>query len=93
MIYMMANRKNGAIHTGVSGYPERRVWQHKNSDLEGFTKRCDIKRPVWHELHGNPTTAIEREKRLKGWHRDWKTRLIEESNPDWSDLIAEISPV
>ena len=48
----------------VSGDPERRVWQHKNSDLEGFTKRCDIKRLVWYELHGNPTTAIEREKRL-----------------------------
>jgi len=77
----------------VSGDPERRVWQHKNSDLEGFTKRCDIKRLVWYELHGNPTTAIEREKRPKDWHRDWKTRLIEESNPDWRDLIAEISPV
>ena len=92
MVYLLANRKNGAIYTGVSGYPERRLMQHKDGVLEGFTKRYDIDRLVWFEFFEDARLAIQREKRIKEWKRAWKIRLIEEINPDWRDLSREIIP-
>jgi putative endonuclease len=88
---MMANRKNGAIYIGVTGNAVARISQHKTEYFEGFTKRYGIKRLVWYEAFEDARAAIQREKRLKEWHRDWKIRLIEESNPEWRDLYPEIT--
>ncbi|MBX9827898.1 MAG: GIY-YIG nuclease family protein [Xanthobacteraceae bacterium] len=89
-VYLMASRKDGTLYLGVTRDLVRRVYQHKNKTLKGFTSRYDIDRLVWFETYDDPTTAIEREKDIKKWRRDWKVRLIEESNPDWRDLYPDI---
>jgi putative endonuclease len=90
MVYILASRKNGTLYVGVAGSPVGRIWQHKSEYFEGFTKRYGVKRLVWFELYGDPQSAIAREKHLKEWQRAWKIRLIEETNPDWRDLYADI---
>jgi putative endonuclease len=92
MVYLLANRKNGTLYAGVTGYPERRIMQHKGALLEGFTKRYAIDRLVWFEFFEDARLAIQREKQIKEWRRAWKIALIEEKNPDWRDLSREIIP-
>ncbi len=70
----------------------KRVWEHKNDVAEGFTKRYGIHVLVWLEFHETMPQAIEREKKLKKWHRAWKIAIIEENNPDWSDLFPSLVP-
>ena len=89
-VYLMASRKDGTLYLGVTRDLVRRVYQHKNKTLKGFTSRYDVDRLVWFETYDDPTTAIEREKEIKKWRREWKIRLIEESNPDWRDLYPDI---
>jgi putative endonuclease len=89
-VYTLASGKNGTIYIGVTSDLVKRVWQHKNCLVEGFTKRYNVHRLVWYELHENMNSAIEREKRLKEWKRAWKLRLIEDFNPDWQDLYETI---
>jgi putative endonuclease len=68
----------------------KRIWEHKNDMVDGFTKRYGVHHLVWYELHESMESAIEREKRLKEWQRAWKLRLIESSNPDGKDLYQTI---
>jgi len=89
-VYILASGKNGTIYIGVTSDLVKRVWQHKNCLIEGFTKRYKVHCLVWYELHENMNSAIEREKRLKEWKRAWKLRLIEDFNPDWQDLYETI---
>ncbi len=89
-VYFMANRKNGAIYTGVTSNLTKRVYQHREGLIVGFTKQHGCKRLVWFEQHDDLQEARARELRIKKWKRDWKIRLIEESNPDWNDLWFEI---
>jgi putative endonuclease len=89
-VYILASKRNGTLYTGVTSDLPRRVWEHKNHLVDGFTKKYDVNRLVYFEAHANPTTAIEREKRLKKWHRKWKLDLIEKSNPDWTDLSDKL---
>ena len=86
-VYMMANRKNGAIYTGVTSDLPKRAWQHREGASDGFTKRYGCKTLVWFEMHENMESAITREKQIKGGSRKAKKRLIEERNPDWRDLF------
>ncbi len=65
----------------------KRVWEHKNNMVEGFTKRYGVHQLVWYEVHDNIQSAIQREKRLKEWKRKWKVELIESMNPNWEDLF------
>jgi putative endonuclease len=91
LVYMMANRKNGAIYTGVTGDPAGRVWQHKTHAFKGsFTERYDCDKLVWYEVTDSPEPAILREKQIKEWKRAWKVRLIEEANPEWRDLSGDV---
>ena len=85
--YMMANRMHGVIYIRVSSQLVTRVAQHREGVIDGFTKRYGLKRLVWYEFHDTITGAIQREKSLKRWPRDWKANLIERTNPDWSDLF------
>ena len=91
IVYIMANRKNGALYVGVIGNPVGRIWQHKNDWYDGFTKRYGVKLLVWYEFHHDAEAAIRREKPLKKWHRAWKIKLIEAHNPDWRDLYPELT--
>lgn len=85
-VYMMTNARNGTLHVGVTADLVKRVWQHKNNIVEGFTKKYQLHLLIWYETHENMESAIAREKTLKKWNRIWKLRLIEQSNFDWQDL-------
>jgi putative endonuclease len=89
-VYILASRRNGTLYTGVTSNLVKRVWQHRNGEIDGFTKKYDVKRLVYYETHQTAEPAIKREKQIKKWNRQWKLRLIEEDNPDWKDLYGLI---
>ena len=89
-VYIFASKRNGTLYIGVTSNLLKRVWEHKNDLVEGFTKRYKVHRLVYYELHGDMETAIRREKQMKKWNRAWKLELIEKQNPDWRDLWEEI---
>jgi putative endonuclease len=89
-VYIMANRYRGTIYVGVTSALWNRVWEHKKERFDGFTRDNKIKTLVWYEHHLTMEDAIKREKLLKKWHRPWKFRIIEEMNPNWSDLHDSI---
>jgi putative endonuclease len=90
-VYLLASQKEGTLYVGVTNDLIRRVAQHKQKVLPGFTKRYDVRRLVWFEVYDAPTEAITREKEIKKWRRQWKIELIEKENPDWRDLYPEIA--
>jgi putative endonuclease len=85
-VYILTNRPNGTLYVGVTAGLARRVQEHRDGKIEGFTKRYGLKRLVYVERHDEIALAIQREKTVKGWRRAWKVRLIQEQNPDWHDL-------
>jgi putative endonuclease len=87
-VYILASKPRGVIYIGVTSDLPRRIWEHKNQVVEGFTKRYHVHRLVYFELFDDRYEAISREKRLKKWNREWKVRLIEERNPQWRDLTG-----
>jgi len=89
-VYLLANKRNGTLYIGVTSNLVQRIWQHKNDLGDGFTKKYGIHRLVYYELHATMIDAIRREKQLKKWNRAWKIRLLEERNPEWLDLWADI---
>ena len=90
-VYILANKPYGTLYIGVTSNLVRRVWEHKNDFVAGFTRRYRVHRLIWHEVHESMESAISREKALKKWNRVWKIELIEKSNPKWLDLYEEIS--
>jgi putative endonuclease len=89
-VYILASRPVGTLYVGVTSDLARRVWQHKNGVVEGFTKQYGVRNLVFAEFHDTMEEAIVREKRVKKWRRAWKIKLIEEANPGWRDLYDEI---
>jgi len=89
-VYLLASRRNGTLYAGVTSDLISRTWQHREHVVEGFSKRHDVTRLVWYELHPTMDSAITREKRIKKWNRAWKMRLIDENNPSWRDLWPDI---
>jgi len=89
-VYILASRHNGTLYTGVTSDLVKRAWQHRNDEIDGFTKKYDVKRLVYYETHQTAEPAIKRENQIKKWNRQWKLRLIEEGNPDWKDLFGLI---
>jgi putative endonuclease len=89
-VYILASKRNGALYIGVTSDLVKRIWEHKNNIVKGFTKRYNDHRLVWYELHDSMEAAITREKRLKDWKRKWKLELIESRNPEWEDLYSII---
>jgi putative endonuclease len=90
-VYLLASQKRGTLYLGITNDLVRRVYQHKEKLLPGFTSRYDVRRLVWCEVYDDPVNAIEREKEIKKWRRAWKIALIEKDNPDWRDLYPEIT--
>jgi putative endonuclease len=86
----LASKRNGTLYVGVTSDLVKRVWEHKNNMVEGFTKRYGVHRLVWYELHECMESAIQREKHLKEWKRKWKLELIEGANRNWNDLYCLI---
>lgn len=89
-VYILASARNGTLYIGVTSNLPRRIWEHREGVVDGFSKEYGTKSLVWYEMHDNAESAITREKQLKKWNRLWKLRLIEERNPEWDDLFAQI---
>ena len=85
-VYIIANQPNGTLYIGVTGDLARRIWEHREGVVEGFTKRYGLKRLVFVERHDDIRTAIQREKTIKHWSRAWKLQLITDANSEWKDL-------
>jgi putative endonuclease len=90
-VYILASDRNGTLYIGVTSDLVKRVWQHREHVVEGFTDRYRVERLVWYEQHETMESAIAREKQLKKWRRAWKIRLIETNNPYWNDLWDRIA--
>ena len=89
-LYILANRKHGTIYVGVTSDLIKRVHEHRNETMGGFSKKFNTKHLVYFELHDRIDDAIAREKVLKKWRRAWKVALIEECNPEWDDLWSSL---
>ena len=89
-VYILASSRNGTLYTGVTSDMVKRIWEHKNDAVEGFTRRYGVHMLVWFEQHATMESAINREKAIKGWKRAWKMELIEKMNPEWRDLYPDI---
>ncbi|MGN6227959.1 MAG: GIY-YIG nuclease family protein [Dyella sp.] len=89
-VYIMASAERGTLYIGVTGDLKRRVWEHRDGIVEGFTQRYGLKRLVWFEHHADFPAAIAREKQLKKWNRAWKLELIETTNPAWRDRWVDL---
>ena len=85
-VYILASKRNGTLYVGVTNDLKRRIDEHKNGLIEGFTKKYNVYMLVYFETTENIESAITREKQLKEWQRAWKLRLIEKNNPQWEDL-------
>jgi putative endonuclease len=89
-VYILASKRNGTLYTGVTSSLIKRVWEHKNDFVKGFTNKYGVHTLVWYEVHESMEFAIQREKTIKGWKRAWKIMTIEELNPGWRDLYQEL---
>ena len=86
----LAHRRYGVLYTGVTSDLLARIWQHKAHTIDGFSSKFHVTRLVWYESHDTMHSAIEREKRIEKWRREWKVELIEKENPGWEDLWPRI---
>lgn len=89
-VYILSSQKNGTLYIGITNNIAKRVWEHKNQKVDGFTKKYEVHHLVYYEIYDNPESAIAREKQLKKWNRKWKIELIQEKNPEWKDLYKDI---
>jgi putative endonuclease len=87
-VYILASDRNGTLYVGVTSDLIKRVWEHKNGMVPGFTKRYNVHNLVWYEMHDSMESAIAREKAIKEWKRQWKLELIERENMEWKDLYS-----
>ena len=92
-VYMLASKRDGILYIGVTSNLSNRVNLHKQDLIEGFTKKYGVHTLVYYEMHETMAGAIRREKQLKKWNRAWKVRLVEQLNPEWSDLWTETGEV
>lgn len=88
--YIITNHKRGTLYIGVTADLERRIYEHREGLTPGFAWKYGCTRLVWYEDHADIASAIQREKSLKRWYRQWKIELIEKANPDWRDLYYEL---
>lgn len=89
-VYILASKKNGTLYVGSTTDLVKRVWQHKNKDIEGFTSKYSISNLVYFEQFDDIYEMARRERRIKEWKRAWKIRIIEQQNPGWEDLFEAI---
>ena len=90
-VYLLASKPYGTLYIGMTADLPRRIWEHKNNVVPGFTRRYGVDRLVWFEAHETEAEALHREKQIKEWKRDWKINLIERDNPHWIDLYPTLT--
>ena len=91
-VYILASQRNGTIYVGSTDDLVRRIWQHRNNLIAGFTQQHGVKTLVWYEVHESRGQALLRERQLKKWNRSWELAMIEKENPRWRDLWSDITP-
>lgn len=89
-VYILANKKNGTIYVGITSDLIKRIYEHKNKLINGFSRKYNLTNLVYYEVHDNIEEATNRERQIKNWHRQWKINLIEKNNPNWNDLSESI---
>ncbi len=89
-VYILSNQPRGTLYIGMTSDLIKRVWQHKEAFVDGFSAKYGLKTLVWFETHEDINEAIKREKQLKKWNRLWKIDLVEKLNPDWRDLYTDV---
>ena len=89
-VYILASNRNGTLYIGVTNDLLKRVYEHKNNLIDGFTKKYSVHRLVYYEQCPDVESALQREKQLKKWNRKWKLGLIEKENPEWTDLYEQL---
>lgn len=89
-VYILASKRNGTLYVGITSDLQRRVYEHKQGEVEGFTKKYNIKKLVYFEQGRDAEAALDREKLPKKWDRQWKLDLIEKNNPAWRDLYDDL---
>jgi len=89
-VYILCNKRNGTLYTGVTSDLKKRVYEHKAKLVEGFTKEHGVDNLVWYEQHEDINAAINREKLVKKWKRNWKLELVDRFNPLWDDLYDRL---
>jgi len=90
-VYILASKKNGILYVGFTSDLIKRTWSHKNKCADGFTSKYFVDKLVWFDMTTNKYSALNREKQIKKWNRQWKINLIEKENPEWRDLYDEIT--
>jgi len=88
-VYILTNKTNAVLYVGVTSNLPKRIQEHRDKQVIGFSKRYNLTKLVYYELLDRMEQAIRREKQLKNWHRQWKINLIEQNNPDWNDLLEQ----
>ena len=89
-VYILASKRNGTLYIGVTSDLVKRVWEHKNNVVQGFTQKYNVHKLVYYESGIDVSDAITREKQMKKWNRQWKIELIEKNNPGWKDLYYDL---
>jgi len=90
-VYILASQRNGTLYIGMTDNLVRRVWEHREGVVAGFTREYGVRMLVWYEVHETRESALIRERQMKKWNRAWKLREIEATNPTWRDLWDEIT--
>jgi len=89
-VYIMASKKDGVLYIGVTNDLSRRISEHRQGNIKGFSKKYHVKKLVYYESTSDIESSIKREKQFKKWNREWKIKLIEKDNPNWSDIYNSI---
>jgi len=89
-VYLITNKPYGTLYVGVTRDLVKRIYEHRGGFVESFSNQHDLGRLVWFEAHEDVKSAIEREKKIKKWRRDWKVNLVQTENPTWDDLYQSI---
>ena len=89
-VYILASKRNGTLYIGITSNLFKRIYEHKNNLIDGFTKKYNVHNLVYYEMTEDVSIALAREKQLKKWKRNWKIELIEKNNPKWKDLYFEL---
>ena len=92
-IYILARKRNGTLYIGMTNNLQKRLYEHKNKIVPGFSQKYNIDKLVYFEITSDVKSAIAREKQLKKWNRKWKLELIDKSNPQWNDLSEDWIPI
>jgi len=90
-VYILTNKQNKVLYIGVTGDLKKRVWEHKEKLIKGFTNKYNTNKLVYFEIHKNMKQAIKKEKKIKKWNRKWKIEMIERDNPKWKDLYCDLA--